>query len=251
MKLNKIILTVALSACVGIFFAVAGQADTKKEAEATTHHPADQSAAQEATVQVQEPVGNENADTAGMPDYDISLFSHEVHVSGMGFGCVDCHSGIFEQAAGTAKAVGDFNMASFAEGKYCGACHDGSTAFSVKEEASCKRCHGSDMKQPRTIVFEKPVKAVVFNHTMHTDTIGLACADCHDGLFKMKMGSSEEQPDFTMESIYKGKYCGGCHNGNMAFNAKTQCIKCHIGVLGYNRLTGDSKKTAGHEKGGH
>jgi c(7)-type cytochrome triheme protein len=186
-----------------------------------------------------------------MPDYDISLFSHQVHVGGMGFGCADCHSGIFEQAAGTAKAAGDFNMASFAEGKYCGACHDGSTAFSVKDEAGCKRCHGSDMKQPRTIVFEKPVKAVVFNHTMHTDEIGLACADCHDGLFKMKMGTSEAQTDFTMASIYKGKYCGACHDGATAFDSKTRCTKCHIGVLGYNRLIGNTEKKAGHEEEGH
>ncbi|MCI5145093.1 MAG: hypothetical protein D3923_06065 [Candidatus Electrothrix sp. AR3] len=137
----------------------------------------------------------------------------------------------------------------FGEGKYCGACHDGATAFSVKEEKSCATCHGSDMKQPQTIIFEKPVKAVVFAHSRHTDEFGLSCADCHESLFKMKAGSSEQQPDFTMKAIYEGKYCGACHDGATAFAADTRCTKCHIGVMGYDRRL-NKKKTNGHG-GGH
>ena len=84
-----------------------------------------------------------------MPSYDISLFNHKFHVEKAGFACTDCHNSIFQQSAGAAKAKGNFNMAAFAKGKYCGTCHDGSTAFAVTDQGSCVRCHGSDMKQPK------------------------------------------------------------------------------------------------------
>ncbi len=100
-------------------------------------------AAPEKPAQEQVPV---ITDPAAMPTHDISLFSHKFHIEGGGFTCIDCHNSIFQQTAGTAKAKGDFNMASFGQGKYCGTCHDGSTAFSVTEQGSCVRCHGSDMK---------------------------------------------------------------------------------------------------------
>ncbi|WP_456434421.1 cytochrome c3 family protein, partial [Thermosulfuriphilus sp.] len=85
------------------------------------------------------------------------------------------------------------------------------------------------------IIFTKPVKAVVFDHQKHMDQ-GLSCDDCHEGLFEMAAGTAEEAGDFTMKSLYEGKYCGACHNGEMAFAANTKCTTCHIGVRGYNRL---------------
>jgi c(7)-type cytochrome triheme protein len=32
-------------------------------------------------------------------------------------------------------------MADMNNGQACGACHDGKTAFSVKEQADCAKCH--------------------------------------------------------------------------------------------------------------
>jgi c(7)-type cytochrome triheme protein len=32
-------------------------------------------------------------------------------------------------------------MAAMGEGKLCGACHDGKTAFTVKDQANCSKCH--------------------------------------------------------------------------------------------------------------
>lgn len=224
--------------------------------ELPEEEPSDNAAAPPAADQAQKqaeppavPQAAVMTDPAAMPDYDLSLFSHKKHVGQVGLGCIDCHNGIFQQAGGTAKAAGGFNMASFAQGKYCGACHDGGTAFSVKDQANCSRCHGSDMQPPKEpVVFKKPVEAVVFDHVRHNQEFGLACADCHEGLFKMKRGSSEEQADFTMQAMYDGKYCGACHNGAAAFAANTRCTKCHIGVKGNNRLS-DGAKDAGHGKG--
>lgn len=97
-----------------------------------------------------------------------------------------------------------------------------------------------------TIVFTKPVKAVIFEHKNHIAQ-GLDCDSCHSGLFEMATGTAEGNDDFTMDSLYKGKYCGACHDGNTAFASNTRCTVCHIGVKGFNRMSG--KPAAG--SGGH
>ena len=96
-----------------------------------------------------------------------------------------------------------------------------------------------------TIIFTKPVKAVVFEHKNHL-ALGLECDSCHSGLFEMEAGVAEKNEDFTMESLYHGKYCGACHDGNMAFASNTRCTVCHIGVKGYNRMTGQQPAGGGH-----
>lgn len=60
-----------------------------------------------------------------------ALFSHRTHQS---FGCYACHPGVFPQAA-----VG-FTHAEMQDGKFCGRCHDGRTAFAIPG-APCARCH--------------------------------------------------------------------------------------------------------------
>ena len=86
---------------------------------------------------------------AAMPTSDVSRFSHAFHVNKVGFGCHDCHTSLFEQAGGSAKAAGDFTMSSFEKGKYCGACHDGSTAFAATDQGSCARCHVNGVTLPK------------------------------------------------------------------------------------------------------
>jgi c(7)-type cytochrome triheme protein len=88
------------------------------------------------------------------------------------------------------------------------------------------------------IIWTKPVVGVIFEHKPHTYELGLDCDSCHDGLFEMVAGAAEENDDFTMESLYQGKYCGACHDGSMAFASNTRCTACHIGVKGYNRSLG-------------
>jgi len=88
---------------------------------------------------------------------------------------------------------------------------------------------------PGDIVFSKPLKAVLFSHRAHVKSAGLQCSSCHPKLFTPEKGTLEKLPDFNMKSLYKGKYCGACHNGSMAFSSDTQCARCHIGVKGYKR----------------
>ena len=177
------------------------------------------------------------------------MLKHKTHVVTAGISCDSCHPDLFERKRGAAKAKGDYNMASLDAGKYCGACHDGKTAFSTTAPESCKTCHGSDMKQPGLVVFNRPVKGVLFDHKGHVD-IGLDCASCHDQAFEMRVGAAEENyKAFTMQAMYAGKYCGVCHNGNIAFAANTRCTSCHIGVKGLARMQQGAVKA--EEKGPH
>jgi c(7)-type cytochrome triheme protein len=60
-----------------------------------------------------------------------ALFSHRQHES---FGCYACHPSIFPQA------LAGFTHDEMREGKFCGRCHDGRTAFTIPG-AACARCH--------------------------------------------------------------------------------------------------------------
>lgn len=233
MKLcNTIMLAFGAAACVGFVCAGTGLANTEQAAENSLVGA----------------TGSYGATQTVIKSAEQPMFSHKFHVMGAGMGCDSCHPDTFQKKRGSAEAAGDYTMKSLEEGKYCGMCHDGDTAFGVTEPDTCVSCHGSDMKQPKTIVFDKPVKAVVFDHTMHTEDMGLACDDCHNDIFRMKMGNAESKPEaFTMEALYAGKYCGACHDGDNAFASDTKCTTCHIGVKGFDRLFGDkTSKGEGH-----
>jgi len=96
------------------------------------------------------------------------------------------------------------------------------------------------------IVYTKPVKGVLFSHKYHVKELGMPCESCHSGIFEMQALKSQENPDFVMDSLYKGKYCGACHNGQAAFASNTKCATCHIGVKGLKeyqkKLSQGSKK---------
>ncbi len=67
------------------------------------------------------------------------VFSHQNHTENAGLGCQDCHDALFTMKSGAAQEKEDFTMASLYAGNYCGACHDGSTAFA--SNTRCTVCH--------------------------------------------------------------------------------------------------------------
>ncbi len=161
-------------------------------------------------------------------------FSHKSHTMRSGLDCESCHDALFQQEAGAVEQTGDFTMAAFAQGKYCGACHNGNEAFDANSKQECLNCHIA----PRAIVYTKPLKSVIFEHHRHV-AMGLDCAVCHLGTFAMKVGAVEQKPqEFTMDALYKGKFCGTCHDGKEAFASNTRCTSCHIGVKGHQRMLG-------------
>lgn len=70
------------------------------------------------------------------------VFSHKMHITEQKLECKDCHVKVFQMKAGkTAKKHGKLTMEAMREGKFCGTCHNGERAFSVKLEDSCVKCH--------------------------------------------------------------------------------------------------------------
>jgi c(7)-type cytochrome triheme protein len=235
----KVLPALGLIAAAGIFFTL----DIQAAAPATAPTPA----ASAAPAKQYESFGS--TQIVAM-DPVKSMFSHNSHVIKYGLTCDSCHPDLFDRKRGSAKAKGDYNHVSMAAGKYCGACHDGSTAFNTTGPETCKTCHGSDMKQPDMIVFNRPVKGVVFGHKQHVD-MGLDCSSCHDKAFEMRKGAAEEHPEkFNMKALYAGKYCGVCHNGNIAFASDTRCTLCHIGVKGVSRMLEKSAEAKAPEMHG-
>jgi c(7)-type cytochrome triheme protein len=68
-----------------------------------------------------------------VPDVGNVTFPHSTHI-GM-FGCDSCHPDLFKAEHGANKMT----MKAMENGQFCGACHDGNTAFSVKD--ACDSCH--------------------------------------------------------------------------------------------------------------
>jgi c(7)-type cytochrome triheme protein len=97
---------------------------------------------------------------------------------------------------------------------------------------AAREASGNDPVNGGGILYTEPVKAVLFTHRSHGEKQGLTCDRCHSGLFEMEALKVQEKKDFNMESLYRGKYCGACHNGKQAFASDTQCARCHIRIRG-------------------
>lgn len=83
------------------------------------------------------------------------------------------------------------------------------------------------------------VRPVVFPHWFHR--IRFRCKVCHYELgFKMRVGSN----DVRMDDIINGKFCGACHNNDIAWSTE-RCDLCHSGKPGL-----PSGILGGHESSG-
>jgi len=134
------------------------------------------------------------------------LFSHAKHLKTMQ--CDACHNQLY--ATGPNKQV---SMAEMEKGKSCGACHNGSKAFSI---AKCDACHPA----PKEVVFKvKETGPTVFSHANHVEMY--SCGSCHTKLYSLAPNKR-----VSMAAMEKGKSCGACHNAKDAF-AVSQCDKCH------------------------
>jgi len=83
------------------------------------------------------------------------------------------------------------------------------------------------------------MRPVVFPHWFHR--IRFRCKVCHHELgFEMRAGGN----DVTMDEIIDGRYCGMCHNGEVAWSVEN-CDLCHSGKPGQK-----SRVVGGHQTGG-
>ena len=148
-----------------------------------------------------------------IPNFGELKFSHAKHL-GI-YTCGDCHAALFK----TSRDNPHVSMAQMQQGKSCGACHDGTTAFSVKGD--CVKCH---QVQDVSMTGDS-----VFSHKLHLD-MSYNCFDCHNKLFV----PGPNRTHYTMQEMENGKSCGACHDGKTAFSAKGDCQKCHKNVKEIN-----------------
>jgi c(7)-type cytochrome triheme protein len=86
---------------------------------------------------------------------------------------------------------------------------------------------------------DEGMRPVIFPHWFHR--IRFRCKVCHHELgFEMRAGANE----ITMTDIINGRFCGMCHNGEIAWSVEN-CDLCHSGKPG---LT--SRIVGGHQTGG-
>ena len=70
------------------------------------------------------------------------------------------------------------------------------------------------------------MRPAVFPHWFHR--IRFRCKVCHADLgFKFKAGGNK----ITMAKIINGRFCGACHNGEVAWSVEN-CAMCHSGIPG-------------------
>ena len=70
------------------------------------------------------------------------------------------------------------------------------------------------------------MRPVIFPHWFHR--LRFTCNVCHnENGFKMRAGSN----DITMADIIDGKFCGMCHNNQIAWSPE-HCNRCHSGLHG-------------------
>ena len=65
----------------------------------------------------------------------------------------------------------------------------------------------------------------VFSHEAHVGVATLKCQECHAKIYL----NTKKHTTVTMEEMEKGKSCGVCHDGTVAFGVKDKedCEKCH------------------------
>lgn len=83
------------------------------------------------------------------------------------------------------------------------------------------------------------VRPVLFPHWFHR--IRFRCVVCHSELgFEMRAGANQ----VTMDEITQGKFCGACHDGEIAWSTE-HCELCHSALPGIK-----SGIYGGHETSG-
>ena len=83
------------------------------------------------------------------------------------------------------------------------------------------------------------MRPVIYPHWFHR--IRFRCKVCHHELgFEMRAGGN----DITMGAVLDGKYCGMCHNGDIAWGTEN-CDLCHSGKPGLETGIRGSHQSAG------
>jgi c(7)-type cytochrome triheme protein len=163
-----------------------------------------------------------------------AFFPHSVHTAIID--CRQCHGPVMRYKDNKIQ------MSDILDGQFCGKCH-GKVAFNPIN--ACERCHSRlEMPEMRsepellgTITMTRhasdssyatgvgldSLPPARFPHWVHR--IRYQCKVCHNRIFEPTAGANV----IRMADINKGRACGTCHNGRVAFRAGFgECQRCHV-----------------------
>lgn len=145
-----------------------------------------------------------------------AIFSHKFHTAL--YRCNNCHDKTFVPKEDNKRN----SMADMEKGLSCGLCHNGTEAFTVKD--NCQKCHPVLKSINYDFPPKKNVEPVKFSHKVHMGR-GYRCSDCH---YQIIPSSANRKP-VTMRDMDTGKSCGACHGFQMAFSTRdaSNCERCH------------------------
>lgn len=93
------------------------------------------------------------------------------------------------------------------------------TPIDILDHVSIERSKLQNPAEEELTPKEVTMPNIVFSHTKHTVWNG--CEVCHPQIFGVKKSANQ----YTMQEIFDGLYCGGCH-GKVSF-ANDDCQRCH------------------------
>jgi len=79
------------------------------------------------------------------------IFDGNTHSVAQGMKCPDCHPKLFQMKKGSYKMT----LEDHAGETGCGACHNGTQAFSQSDEAECAKCHKGAETEVDVVIEEK------------------------------------------------------------------------------------------------
>ena len=126
--------------------------------------------------------------------------------------CFRCHS--FQNFASPKR--GSFSHPVHKDkGYHCNQCHLFKAHRFMKTNTDlCNNCHSL-----KVISFSYTAMPSRFDHEKHA---AAGCKECHPNIFPMKRGITR----INMDAIYRGSYCGACHDGKKSFSS-SECARCH------------------------
>lgn len=128
--------------------------------------------------------------------------------------CFQCHA--YEKFAMNKR--GEFSHQNhIGFGVHCNQCH----VIKAHKESTINRSVCNNCHNLTNFSYDASGMTVSFSHKSHAQKFN--CSKCHPENFNTKKGTTH----ITMDDMYKGKTCGTCHNGTIAF-ASTECSKCHV-----------------------
>ena len=98
--------------------------------------------------------------------------------------------------------------------------------------------YGDVIMQERSV--QRGMGPVVFSHQTHR--IRFTCQVCH---LELEFSFQKGESGITREDYLEGRFCGSCHNGEIAFSVRYSCNLCHISKDSPDDYSGKRRAAAG------